>query len=201
MAVCGDARELLARPDIDAVAISTPDHWHAELALAAVHAGKDVYLQKPMTMTHAEGVLLHAAVEKTGRIVQLGSQQRCNNPQFRKACEFVRSGRVGRLQRVEIGLPIDPTAPDQPPQPMPPQLDYDRWLGPTPAAAYTEQRVHPQSGYGRPGWLRHDAYCLGMICLTHGGNSRRSRGSLSESPTLRAASRHCAGQYRPWHVR
>jgi predicted dehydrogenase len=159
----GDYRELLARPDIDAVVVSTPDHWHAELAIAAVHAGKDVYLQKPMTMTHAEGVLLRAAVQNSGRIFQLGSQQRCNHAQFRRACELVRSGRVGRLQRVEIGLPIDPTAPDEPPQPVPSNLDYDRWLGPTPAEPYTEQRVHPKAGYDRPGWLRHEAYCLGMI--------------------------------------
>jgi predicted dehydrogenase len=159
----GDHRALLARKDIDAVVISTPDHWHAELALAAVLAGKDVYLQKPMTMTHAEGMLVRRAVEKSGRIFQLGSQQRCNHPQFRQACEFVRSGRVGRLQRVEIGLPIDPTAPDRTAEPVPPELDFDRWLGCTPAQPYTEQRVHPKSGYDRPGWLRHDAYCLGMI--------------------------------------
>lgn len=159
----GDYRELLARKDIDAVVISTPDHWHAELALAAVLAGKDVYLQKPMTMTHAEGILVRRAVEKTGRIFQLGSQQRCNHRQFRQACEFVRSGRVGRLQRVEIGLPIDPTAPDQPTEPVPTNLDFDRWLGCTPVQPYTEQRVHPKSGYDRPGWLRNDAYCLGMI--------------------------------------
>ena len=161
--VHGDYRELLARSDIDAVVISTPDHWHAEPALAAVNAGKDVYLQKPMTMTHAEGILLRDAVAKSGRIFQLGSQQRCNYPQFRKASEFIRNGRVGRLQRVEIGLPVDPTAPDDPPQPVPATLDYDRWLGCTPAQPYTVQRVHPPTGYDRPGWLRHDAYCLGMI--------------------------------------
>jgi len=163
VAVSTDYRELLAHPDLDAVVISTPDHWHAELALAAVLAGKDVYLQKPMTMTHAEGVILERAVAKTGRIFQLGSQQRCNHAQFRHAAEFVRAGRVGRLRRVEIGLPIDPTAPDDPPQPVPAALDYDRWLGCTPAQPYTEQRVHPKTGYDRPGWLRHDAYCLGMI--------------------------------------
>jgi len=162
VAVFGDYRELLARADIDAVVISTPDHWHAEPALAAIYAGKDVYLQKPMTMTHAEGVLLREAVVKSGRIFQLGSQQR-SSPQFRRACELVRSGRVGRLQRVEIGLPIDPTAPDNAPQAVPPQLAYERWLGPTPQAPYTEQRVHPVDGYDRPGWLRNDAYCLGMI--------------------------------------
>lgn len=160
--VFGDFREMLARPDIDAIVISTPDHWHAEPALAAIRAGKDVYLQKPMTMTQAESVLLRDAIVKSGRVFQLGSQQR-SSVQFRRACELVRSGRVGRLQRVEIGLPIDPTAPDEPPQPVPATLDYDRWLGPTAQVPYTEQRVHPQVGYDRPGWLRHDAYCLGMI--------------------------------------
>ena len=157
-----DYREVLGRSDVDAVLIATPDHWHAQMAIDAFAAGKDVYLQKPMTMTHAEGVLLREAVVKSGRIFQLGSQQR-SSPQFRRACELVRSGRVGRLQRVEIGLPIDPTAPDNAPQAVPPQLAYERWLGPTPQAPYTEQRVHPVDGYDRPGWLRNDAYCLGMI--------------------------------------
>jgi myo-inositol 2-dehydrogenase/D-chiro-inositol 1-dehydrogenase len=158
--------ELLARKDIDAVVISTPDHWHAQLAAAAVLAGKDVYLQKPMTMTHAEGVLLRDLVLKTGRILQVGSQQRSWGPneQFRKACELVRSGRVGQLQRVEIGLPTDPTAPDHPQEPVPANLNYDRWLGSTGQTYYTEQRVHSQIDIkSRPGWLRCDSYCLGMI--------------------------------------
>jgi len=155
-------QELLARSDIDAVVISVPDHWHAELVLAAIVAGKDVYVQKPFTMTHAEGVLVRDAVKKSGRIVQIGSQQR-SMQQFRLAAELVRSGRIGAVQRVEIGLPIDPTQPDPPSEPVPANLDYDAWLGCTPRAAYTEQRVHPQQDYSRPGWLRNDAYCLGMI--------------------------------------
>lgn len=169
----GDYRELLARQDVDAVVISLPDHWHAEVAIAAVRAGKDVYLQKPFTMTHAEGVLLRAEVAKSGRVLQVGSQQRSWGPaeQFRHACEFVRSGRVGRLKQVEIGLPIDPTAPDNPEQPVPPNLNYEMWLGPTEKAYYTEQRVHSQKVgadgqpdvTSRPGWLRHEAHCLGMI--------------------------------------
>ena len=145
-----DYRELLARKDIDAVVISTPDHWHAEIALAAVLAGKDVYLQKPFTMTHAEGVLLRDAAAKSGRIFQVGSQQR-SWEQFRRACEVVRSGRIGQVRRVEIGLPIDPTQPDRPEQKVPANLDYDAWLGPTPRAYYTEHRVHPQGSYNRPG--------------------------------------------------
>lgn len=158
-----DYRELVTRKDIDAVVISTPDHSHAELALAAVLNGKDVYLQKPFTMTLSEGILLRDAVKRAGRILQVGSQQR-SSTQFRRACELVRSGRIGRVRRVEIGLPIDPTKPDDPVQPVPPNLDYDKWLGPTPFAYYTEQRVHPQNGYDeRPGWLRNESYCLGMI--------------------------------------
>jgi predicted dehydrogenase len=158
----GHYQELLGRKDIDAVVISTPDHWHAELALAAVHAGKDVYLQKPFTMTHAEGVLLRDAVKRTGRILQVGSQQR-SWEQFRRAAELIRSGRIGHVQRVEIGLPTDPTAPDAPPEPVPATFDYNQWLGPTPFAYYTEMRVHPREGYGRGGWLRNDHFCLGMI--------------------------------------
>src|SRR6185436_2722302 len=137
-------RELLARKDIDAVVISTPDHWHAELALAAIESGKDVYLQKPFTMTHAEGVILRDAVKKHGRILQVGSQQR-SWEQFRRAAELIRSGRIGNVQRVEIGLPTDPTAPDAPPMGVPANLDYSQWLGPTPVKYYTEMRVHPQA--------------------------------------------------------
>jgi myo-inositol 2-dehydrogenase/D-chiro-inositol 1-dehydrogenase len=155
-------RELLARSDVDAVVISSPDHWHAELTLAALRAGKDVYVQKPFTLTHAEGVLVRDAAKKSGRIVQIGSQQRSMS-QFRLAAELVRSGRIGTVQRVEIGLPIDPTQPDPPVEAVPQNLDYDAWLGCTPLAPYTEQRVHPQKDYSRPGWLRNEAYCLGMI--------------------------------------
>jgi myo-inositol 2-dehydrogenase / D-chiro-inositol 1-dehydrogenase len=162
VAVYRNYRELLAHADLDAVVISTPEHWHAELVLAAVRAGKDVYVQKPFTLTHAEGVLVRDAVQKSGRIVQIGSQQR-SMPQFRRAAELVRAGRIGAIRRVEIGLPVDPTQPDPPAQPVPANLDYDAWLGPTPLAPYTETRVHPQNDYGRPGWLRNEAYCLGMI--------------------------------------
>jgi predicted dehydrogenase len=173
ISVFTDYKELLARPDIEAVTISLPDHQHAEVALRALYAGKDVYLQKPFTMTHAEGLILRDAVARTGRVLQVGSQQRSWGPneQFRKAVEFVRSGRVGTLRRVEIGLPIDPTKPNDPPQPVPSNLNYDMWLGPTPEEYYTEQRVHPQ-GTGRdggpdvqsrPGWLRNENYSLGMI--------------------------------------
>lgn len=162
LSVHADYREIIQRKDIDAVVISTPDHQHAEPALAAILAGKDVYLQKPFTMTIAEGKILRDAVARTKRILQVGSQQR-SWLQFRQAAELVRSGRIGQVRSVEIGLPIDPTAPDDPAQPVPQGLDYDRWVGPAEFAYYTEQRVHPKSGYSRPGWLRNESFCLGMI--------------------------------------
>ncbi|HWK51569.1 MAG TPA: Gfo/Idh/MocA family oxidoreductase [Steroidobacter sp.] len=162
VSVHADYREILQRKDIDAVVISTPDHQHAEPALAAILAGKDVYLQKPFTMTVAEGKVLRDAVARSKRILQVGSQQR-SWLQFRQAAELVRSGRVGQVRSVEIGLPIDPTAPDDPAQAVPPGLDFDRWVGPAEFAYYTEQRVHPRADYSRPGWLRNESFCLGMI--------------------------------------
>jgi predicted dehydrogenase len=157
-----DYRELLANSDIDAVLISTPDHWHTLIAVEAVAAGKDVYLQKPASLTIAEGRILSNAVHRSGRIFQIGSQQR-SSPQFRYAAELVRNGRIGRLVTVEVGLPGDPAGEDEPEMPVPKTLDYDRWLGSTPVVPYTEKRVHPQDGYGRPGWLRCEQFGAGMI--------------------------------------
>ena len=157
-----DFRELLANPDIDAVVISTPDHQHAVPAMAAVAAGKDVYLQKPASLTIAEGRALSDAVHRSGRIFQIGSQQR-SSPQWRYAAELVRNGRIGQLKTVRVGLPGDPSGPEEPEMPVPPGLNYDAWLGSTPVVYYTENRVHPQNGYGRPGWLRCEQFGAGMI--------------------------------------
>ena len=157
-----DYRELLASKDVDAVLISTPDHWHALIAIAAVKAGKDVYLQKPASLTITEGRALADAVKGSGRIFQIGSQQR-SSPQFRYAAELVRNGRIGKLQTVKIGLPGDPSGEVEPEMPVPKNLDYDQWLGSTPVVYYTEKRVHPQVGYDRPGWLRCEQFGAGMI--------------------------------------
>lgn len=157
-----DYRELLGSPDVDAVVVSTPDHWHALIAITAVEAGKDVYLQKPASLTIAEGRALSNAVHRTGRVFQIGSQQR-SSPQFRYAAELVRNGRIGRLQTVYVGLPGDPPGDDEPEMPVPKNLDYEMWLGSTPHVYYTEKRVHPQDGYGRPGWLRCEQFGAGMI--------------------------------------
>jgi len=155
-------RELLANKDIDAVVISTPDHQHARLAVDAVHARKDVYLQKPASLTIAEGRVMSNAVQASGQILQIGSQQR-SWKQFHRACELVRNGRIGEVRHVEIGLPGDPAGPDALPMPVPPNLNYDAWLGSTPEVYYTEIRVHPQQSFDRPGWLRCEQFGAGMI--------------------------------------
>jgi predicted dehydrogenase len=157
-----DYRELLHNKDIDAVLISTPDHWHALCAIHAVEAKKDVYLQKPTSLTIAEGRALVKAVNKNNRIFQIGSQQR-SSPQFRYAAELVRNGRIGQLKTVYVGLPGDPSGEEEPEMPIPKNLNYDMWLGATPNVYYTEKRVHPQNGYDRPGWLRCEQFGAGMI--------------------------------------
>jgi predicted dehydrogenase len=157
-----DYRELLANKDIDAVVISTPDHWHALIAIAAVEHGKDVYLQKPASLTIAEGRALSNAVHKSGQIFQIGSQQR-STIQFRYAAELVRNGRIGQLKTVEVGLPGDPSGEVEPEMPTPKGFNYEAWLGSTPHVYYTEKRVHPQVGYDRPGWLRCEQFGAGMI--------------------------------------
>ena len=157
-----DYKELLANKGIDAVVISTPDHQHAVLAVDAVRAGKDVYLQKPASLTIAEGRHMADAVKASGRIFQIGSQQR-SWKQFHRACELVRNGRIGDVVHVEVGLPGDPAGPDAPEMPVPPNFNYDAWLGTTPAVYYTEMRVHPQKGFDRPGWLRCEQFGAGMI--------------------------------------
>jgi predicted dehydrogenase len=159
---CLDYKELLASKEVDAVLISTPDHWHALPAIAAVEAGKDVYLQKPTSLTIAEGRALSNAVHRTGRIFQIGSQQR-SAFQWRFAAELVRNGRIGQLKTVLVGLPGDPSGDEEPEMPVPKNLNYEMWLGSTPHVYYTEKRVHPQEGYDRPGWLRCEQFGAGMI--------------------------------------
>ncbi len=157
-----DYRELLSNKDIDAVIISTPDHWHAQPAIEAALAKKDIYLQKPTSLTVAEGRLLSDVVRRQGVILQVGTQQRSSS-QFRIAAELVRNGRIGKIHTVRIGLPGDPPGGNPKEMPVPPHLNYDMWLGSTPEVYYTEDRVHPRQGYGRPGWLRCEQFGAGMI--------------------------------------
>jgi predicted dehydrogenase len=155
-------RELLANKDIDAVVISTPDHQHAILAVDAVRAKKDVYLQKPASLTIAEGRHMSDQVTASRQILQIGSQQR-SWKQFYRACELVRNGRIGEIKHVEIGLPGDPAGGDPTPMPVPTGFQYDAWLGSTPEVAYTVDRVMPLKDFSRPGWLRMEQFGAGMI--------------------------------------
>jgi predicted dehydrogenase len=136
-----DYRKLLDRPDVDVVLIATPDHWHTAMAVAACRAGKDVYCEKPLTLTIDEGKLLCKVVRETGRVFQVGTWQR-SDINFRLAAEMIRAGRIGQLRRVTAvcgknpkGGPFTPSAP-------PPNLNWDLWQGQTPAVPYIHQRCH-----------------------------------------------------------
>jgi myo-inositol 2-dehydrogenase / D-chiro-inositol 1-dehydrogenase len=157
-----DYKDLLADKNIDAVLISTPDHWHSQPAIEAALAGKDIYLQKPTSLTVEEGRLLSDIIHRQGVILQVGTQQR-SSAQFRRAAELVRNGRIGKVHTVKIGLPGDPAGPAFETKPVPSNLNFDMWLGSTPEIEYKEELVHPQNDYSRPGWLRHENYGAGMI--------------------------------------
>jgi predicted dehydrogenase len=140
--VYGDYRRLLDRKDIDAVVIASPDHWHALMAVAACEAGKDVYCEKPLSLTITEGRAMVAAARKYGRVFQTGSQQR-SDARFRLACELVRASRLGKLERIEAGIPKAGQSQAPVPDCDPPAwLDYQLWLGPAPQRRYNPMRVH-----------------------------------------------------------
>jgi predicted dehydrogenase len=157
-----DHRELLSNKDIDAVLISTPDHTHAMIGVAAAKAGKHIYMQKPASLTIAEGRKISDVIQKSNVKFQIGSQQR-SSEQFRYGAELVRNGRIGQLKKVYVGLPGDPPGGNKKEMPVPANFNYDMWLASTPEVYYTEDRVHPQLGYDRPGWLRCEQFGAGMI--------------------------------------
>jgi myo-inositol 2-dehydrogenase / D-chiro-inositol 1-dehydrogenase len=136
-----DWREVIARPDIDAIVISTPDHWHTPIAMAALRAGKDVFCEKP-TLTIREGQLLAATVRRYGRIYQAATEDRAL-PMYHRMAELVRNGAIGKLHTIRIQLPRgNPRVVPLREEPVPPELDYDMWLGPAPYAPYQPERVH-----------------------------------------------------------
>jgi len=138
----GDYRKLLEDRSIDGVVVSTPDHWHALATTDSCAAGKDVYCEKPLSLTVAEGRRMVDVARASGRVVQTGSQQRSDD-RFRLACELVRSGRLGKIKEVRVLLPKvnfdGPAVADSAP---PPELDYPFWLGPAPDRPYNAKRVH-----------------------------------------------------------
>ncbi len=133
--VHNDFREVIARSDIDAVVIATPDHWHAYIAIAAVNAGKDVYCEKPLTYNIREAVELMKAVRRTNRVLQTGSQQR-SQKEFRVAAELVRNGVIGRLTAVHVSFGDPASRYDKPAEPLEPGLDWELWCGPGPLVDY-----------------------------------------------------------------
>jgi len=169
-----DFRELLDRDDIDAVCISTPDHWHAPLVVAAAKAGKDIYCEKPLSLTIRDGQAMVAAVNRYGRVFQCGSQRR-SDAKCRHSCELVRNGRIGRLHTVRVGLPGGHWIRNNAKktfevEPVPEGFDYDLWLGPAPWAPYIFNRCHwnwrwnlDYSGGNVTDWGAH------MIDMAHWG--------------------------------
>ena len=155
-AMTRDFREVLARKDIDSVMISTPDHWHTLISVMAIRAGKDVQCEKP-TLSIDEGNVLIDAVRKHKKVFQTSTEDRAV-PEYHRMAELVRNGRIGKLQKIEVILPQQPNVPGDPtPQPVPPDLDYEMWLGPAPQAPYAKDRVHFNFR-----WIQD--YSGGIIC-------------------------------------
>jgi predicted dehydrogenase len=141
-----DFRDLLARKDIDTVLIAVPDHWHSIPVIEAARAGKDIYGEKPLSLTISEGRAMADTIKSSNRVFQCGSQQR-SDVRFRKACEIVRNGGIGKLETVLVGLPggtpdLGHTRDRQDPEPVPEGFNYEMWLGPAPEAPYAPARCH-----------------------------------------------------------
>ncbi len=142
-----DFERIMERKDIDGVVVVTPDHWHAPISVMAMRSGKDVYVQKPMTLTIREGRIMSDTAKQYGSILQVGSQQRSERA-FRKAAEIVRNGWIGKVHTAYASLGEFPQPRSLPEQPIPEGFDYDRWLGPTPWFPYNQERVKGDYGGG-----------------------------------------------------
>ncbi|MBX3176543.1 MAG: Gfo/Idh/MocA family oxidoreductase [Candidatus Hydrogenedentes bacterium] len=162
-AAYNDFMELIARDDIDAVCIATPDHWHAIQVIEALKSGKDVYCEKPLTHNVHESVAIIEAVEKYGRVLQTGSMQR-SMEEFRVACELVRNGAIGKISHVDCNFGTPGIPCDLPEEPMEPGLDWDRWIGPGPMRPYNSV-LSPRGLHDHfPMWRLYKEYGGGMVC-------------------------------------
>lgn len=150
-----DFRELLARPDLDAVFIAAPENWHALMSLAALRAGKDVYCEKALALTVAEGRAMCDGVRRYGRVFQTGTQQRSERG-FRLACELARNGHLGKVHTVKVSVPGGRALPLAPPKTPPPEIDYELWLGPAPWTPYNDVKCTYN-------WYFISDYCAGWI--------------------------------------
>jgi predicted dehydrogenase len=157
-----DFREVCAREDIDAVVVATPNHWHAIASIEAMKNGKDVYCEKPLARTIHEAKAIADTAERYGRVLQTGSQQRTERG-FRRACEFVRNGRIGDVHTVHVNVGGPPVDCHLPPQPTPEGLDWDFWLGPAPWRPYHEDIAPPLEFGGWPNWRSYRDYAGGAM--------------------------------------
>ena len=156
---CGahvDFRELLGRSDVDAVVVGSTDHWHVPLALAAVRAGKDVYCEKPLGLSVEQDIALRDAVQRYGRVFQFGTQER-SSWSTRQACEIVLNGWIGKVHTIKVGTRYSRSSGNYPAKPVPPEIDYDLWLGPAPVEPYCDERVSNSH------WFHISDYSLGFI--------------------------------------
>ena len=138
-----DYRKLLDRKDIDIVTIVTPDHWHTKIAIDAMKAGKDVYCEKPLTLTIEEGKQICKVLKETNRVFQVGTQQRSEmHSRFLTAIAMIRDGRIGKVKKAICAIGDGPTGGPFPTMPIPPELNWEMWLGQTPLVDYTAKRCH-----------------------------------------------------------
>lgn len=150
-----DFREIVGRADVDAIIITAPENWHALMSIAAMKAGKDVYCEKALSLTVGEGRAMVDAVRRYRRVFQIGTQQRSDR-RFRLACELARNGRLGKLKEVRVAVPGGRVLPNAQPAPVPPDVDYEMWLGPAPYTPYNDKKCSFN-------WYFMLDYCAGWI--------------------------------------
>lgn len=160
--VYNDFRELLARKDVDAVVIATPDHWHAAVAVRAAEAGKDIYCEKPLALTVREGRAMVNATRKHDRVFQTGSMQR-SWPEFRQAVELVRNGYIGEIKSVKVNVGPPPKPYDLAAEPIPDGLDWSKWLGPNEPKPFNSELAPPISKDVFPNWRNYKEFGGGMV--------------------------------------
>ncbi len=161
-AVYADFRELLARKDVDAAVIATPDHWHAAMAVRAAEAGKDIYCEKPLALTVREGRAMVNATRKYDRVFQTGSMQR-SWPEFRQAAELIRNGYIGKVKTVKVNVGPPPTPYNLTAEPIPEGLDWVKWLGPNAAVPFNAELAPPTSKDVYPNWRNYREFGGGMV--------------------------------------
>ena len=157
-----DFRELLARKDIDAVVIATPDHWHAAMSVKAAEAGKDIYCEKPLALTIREGRAMVNAARKYNRVFQTGSMQR-SWPEFRQTAELVRNGYIGEIKSIKVNVGPPPKSYDLLAETIPEGLDWDKWLGPNSPVAFNSELAPPISKDVFPNWRNYKEFGGGMV--------------------------------------